>query len=171
MMNFNLPPKVPADLWDGEILFSFSLFLSVTTSTAQGTRCLAWLDWQRTSWQRFLNSSFLSWRVGGLDRGPRYPPPLTHPLCPPWAPKSESGWLKTFVSVCCMVKGVHFTVRGRRSSLVNSCPPQLLMTLPHSCFLRAFWQMQDVWIMRKRHLWQCWEQPHTGRCIEMYWEH
>lgn len=63
-------------------LFSSSLFLSETTSIAQGTRCWAWPVWPKTSWQRSLTSCCLLWRVGGLSPALLCQPPPTPPQCP-----------------------------------------------------------------------------------------
>lgn len=62
--------------------FSFSLFLSETTSTGLGIRFWAWPDWQKMSWQRSPTSCYLTWRVEGLSPGHLCPPPLIRPQCP-----------------------------------------------------------------------------------------
>lgn len=62
-------------------LFSLSLFLFETTSTGRGIRFWAWPDWPKTSWQRFLTSCYLTWRVEGSSPGRLCLLPLSLPVC------------------------------------------------------------------------------------------
>lgn len=64
-------------------LFSFSLFLSETTSTGRGIRFWAWPDWPRMSWQRFPTSCCLTWKVEASSPGRLCLPPLSLPRCLP----------------------------------------------------------------------------------------
>lgn len=80
----HLPPRIQSMvIIINSPRFSFSSFLSVTTSTGQGTRSWAWPDWLRMSWQRSLTSCYLSWKVGGLNPDHLCQPPLNPPQCLP----------------------------------------------------------------------------------------